>query len=57
MSDTSVSCSCGHSRAAHEHYRKGSDCGACGPVVCRTFSAAKLVVSVPTTERPTPVAV
>lgn len=23
-------CSCGHVRAAHEHYRRGTDCALCG---------------------------
>jgi hypothetical protein len=23
-------CSCGHGKDAHEHYRRGSDCSACG---------------------------
>jgi hypothetical protein len=23
-------CGCGHAREAHVHYRRGSDCGACG---------------------------
>lgn len=23
-------CRCGHEREAHEHYRPGTDCGACG---------------------------
>lgn len=24
------SCSCGHEKDAHEHYRRGSDCSSCG---------------------------
>lgn len=27
-------CVCGHPAAAHEHYRDGSDCGACGRFWC-----------------------
>jgi hypothetical protein len=30
-------CVCGHARAAHEHYRSGHDCGACGSVGCSAF--------------------
>jgi hypothetical protein len=30
-------CRCGHTAEAHEHYRPGRDCGACG---CRRFAAA-----------------
>lgn len=29
MTDRRV-CRCGHSRDAHEHYRPGTDCSACG---------------------------
>ena len=28
------SCRCSHAKAAHEHYRKGSDCAQCG---CRRY--------------------
>ncbi|WP_344420691.1 hypothetical protein [Pseudonocardia ailaonensis] len=31
-------CTCGHAEEAHEHYRAGSDCGACGPEVCAAFA-------------------
>lgn len=31
------SCACGHPASAHEHYRAGSDCGSCGPVVCPAY--------------------
>ena len=27
-------CKCGCSQESHRHYRRGSDCGYCGPVVC-----------------------
>lgn len=30
-------CACGHPKAAHEHYRRGTDCGACGAAVCEEF--------------------
>jgi hypothetical protein len=30
-------CRCGHTRATHEHYRPGDDCGACGARRCRSF--------------------
>ncbi len=30
-------CTCGHARAAHDHYRRGSDCGACGAADCAEF--------------------
>ena len=33
-------CGCGHNRAAHEHFRRGSDCGACGSRLCANFHAA-----------------
>jgi hypothetical protein len=28
--DAGPTCSCGHPRRAHEHYRRGSDCAMCG---------------------------
>jgi hypothetical protein len=30
-------CRCGHGQQAHEHYRPGSDCGACGRRTCGEF--------------------
>ncbi|WP_028931943.1 hypothetical protein [Pseudonocardia asaccharolytica] len=30
-------CVCGHSAETHEHLRRGSDCGACGPDVCAAY--------------------
>jgi hypothetical protein len=33
-------CVCGHAAEAHEHYRAGSDCGACGVEVCEHYRAA-----------------
>lgn len=35
-----AACACGHARAAHEHYRPGADCGACGAVGCAGFRPA-----------------
>jgi hypothetical protein len=32
-------CRCGHAAEAHEHYRPGSDCGACGVPRCGRFRA------------------
>lgn len=31
-------CTCGHPEEMHEHYRDGSDCGACGRDVCSAFT-------------------
>lgn len=33
----SATCVCGHPRAAHEHYRRGTDCTLCGPQACPRF--------------------
>ena len=33
-------CGCGHVREAHEHYRRGNDCGICGADVCSAFELA-----------------
>jgi hypothetical protein len=30
-------CTCGHGRAEHEHFRAGTDCGACGGSACGRF--------------------
>jgi len=30
-------CRCGHEAAAHEHFRPGTDCGACGAKQCGRF--------------------
>ena len=30
-------CVCGHAREAHEHYRPGHDCGACGARGCADY--------------------
>src|SRR4051794_12434700 len=39
MSDARDVCTCGHVREAHEHYRRGSDCGICGRETCQGFTA------------------
>ena len=31
------SCRCGHGSPAHEHWRRGSDCGICGAATCSSF--------------------
>lgn len=33
-------CECGHLKAAHVHYRPGTDCGACGRRACPKFRPA-----------------
>jgi hypothetical protein len=33
-------CVCGHARDAHEHYRPGTDCGACGVRDCADYRRA-----------------
>lgn len=33
-------CVCGHAAEAHEHYRAGDDCGACGAAVCEHYRDA-----------------
>jgi hypothetical protein len=32
-----MTCRCGHSRTTHDHYRAGTDCGACGPARCPAY--------------------
>ena len=32
-----TSCLCGHEPTAHEHWRRGSDCGICGATACASF--------------------
>ncbi|WP_304118504.1 hypothetical protein [Mycolicibacterium bacteremicum] len=34
-------CQCGHGRAAHEHYRPGTDCALCGPQVCQAYDGPR----------------
>lgn len=36
----SRTCVCGHARETHEHFRPGSDCGACGSAICPSFRPA-----------------
>ena len=38
--DAASYCQCGHVEAAHEHYRRGTDCGICGRDECPAFRAA-----------------
>jgi hypothetical protein len=33
-------CTCGHGPQAHEHYRPGTDCGACGRSACGEYRPA-----------------
>ncbi len=40
------SCTCGHPRTLHEHYRRGSDCGA-PDCACRRYRRAVLHGQVP----------
>lgn len=47
MSDDDRPCECrcrlhphGCPREAHEHYRRGTDCGCCGTRTCRRYRAA-----------------
>lgn len=42
---TADPCACGHRREAHDHYRPGSDCGACGSTRCPRFRQADAVVA------------
>jgi len=37
---TGMFCRCGHGKRAHEHYRRGTDCGLC---TCTRFSRPLLV--------------
>jgi len=30
-------CVCGHTKAAHQHFRPGNDCGRCGAAGCPKF--------------------
>jgi hypothetical protein len=40
MTDEHI-CVCGHSEAAHRHFRSGSDCGSCGAKLCSRFRRDK----------------
>ncbi len=35
-----LTCRCGHEKAAHQHYRRGTDCGVCGATACPRFRKA-----------------
>jgi ethanolamine ammonia-lyase large subunit len=49
MADDDARCVCGHVKEAHEHYRRGSDCGICGSAICGAYRAAQ---SHPVTDGP-----
>ena len=36
-------CRCGHERAAHEHYRGGTECSLCSPTACPRFRRPGIV--------------
>ncbi len=36
-------CRCGHALRVHDHFRRGTDCGACGKQVCAHFRHARLL--------------
>jgi hypothetical protein len=45
MSDTeAMQCACGHDRATHEHYRRGSDCALCE---CDRFRRSRIRLRAP----------
>lgn len=37
------SCVCGHLYEAHQHYRSGTDCGACAATACARYRGADSV--------------
>lgn len=39
-------CVCGHSRSAHEHYRRGTDCALCSLEGCAKFTEPKTAPTV-----------
>lgn len=39
--EASYACDCGCDPDTHEHYRPGTDCGACGPEACPGYRAAR----------------
>ena len=47
VTDGPVLCVCGHARDAHEHLRRGSDCGSCGRDTCRAFARAQRTNVIP----------
>lgn len=44
---TDPRCRCGHSLEAHEHFRAGQDCSACGNNGCRRFTPNRATASLP----------
>jgi hypothetical protein len=44
-------CTCGHSSQAHEHYRRGTDCGLCPCVRFRAGAVAATPSKAPTRAR------
>lgn len=36
-----IPCQCGCPADTHEHYRRGTDCGHCGRLVCPTYRPRK----------------
>jgi hypothetical protein len=50
-SNQATSCTCGHVRDAHEHYRRGTDCALCE---CPKFRAARRGADADPTPAPTP---
>ena len=40
--DSTVTCRCGHGPTAHDHYRRGTDCGLCECLRFRTTQASVL---------------
>lgn len=38
-----ASCVCGHLYEAHQHYRAGTDCGACAATACARYRGADSV--------------
>lgn len=39
--DDALVCMCGHSARAHEHLRRGDDCGICGAALCARYREAQ----------------
>ena len=35
-----AACRCGHDPDEHRHWRRGTDCGRCGPGACTTYRPA-----------------
>lgn len=45
---SSQMCSCGHPYAAHEHYRRGTECAICDVRTCSAFTAVAANAYTPT---------